>query len=65
MNVKTYKTERGANTFTRRLKAKWPHKLFRVSCGVSLDFRNNWYVEVLIDNVRGHPAWVGVGPLSR
>jgi len=63
--VKTYKTQRGAEAFARKLKARWPHKIFQLACTVGLDFRDKWYVEVLIDDVRGKPAWVAVGPLSR
>lgn len=63
--VKTYRTERGARNFMKRLKARWPDKLFQLTCDVGLDFRDKWYVEVLIDDVCGSPAWVAVGPLSR
>jgi hypothetical protein len=65
VQVKTYRTQRGAEAFARKLKDKWPHKLFQVSCSVTLDFRDHWYVEVLVDDVRGKPAWVGCGPLSK
>ncbi len=63
--LKTYRTERGARGFIKTLKARWPHKLFRTAVAVGLDLRDYWYVEVFVDDVRGKPAWVGVGPLSR
>lgn len=65
MKVKTYRTQRGAEAYARSLKERWPHKLFQVTCGVGLDFRDKWYVEVLLDDVRGYPAWVAVGPMAR
>lgn len=65
ITVKTYKTERGARAYMKRLHARWPHKMFQLACSVGMDFRDRWYVEVFIDDVRGHPAWVAVGPMSR
>ena len=64
MKVKTYKTERGAEAFAKRIRDKYPEKLVQVATMISLDFHTIWYVEVLIDNVRGNPAWVAVGPFS-
>lgn len=63
MRVKTFKTQRGASDFLTKVKARWPHKLFRVSCEVGIDFRDRWCVEVMFE-VDDGAVWVGVGPMT-
>lgn len=64
MKVKTYKTQAGAQRFLARLKARWPAKLFQIGCGVGLDFRNHFYVEVFAERPGKSPVWIGVGPMT-
>lgn len=64
MKVKTYATQRGAEGFAKRLRARWPGRIFQVACGVSLDFRDNWFVEVLQEDATG-ARWIGVGSMSK
>lgn len=62
MQVKTFKTKRGAEGFKRTLLDRWPDKLFQIESRIGLDFRNEWFVSVFIDGDK--PLWVGVGPLT-
>lgn len=64
MQVKRYLTQRGAMKFMATLKARYPHKLFRVVYEVGLDFRTRYHVETVFENGEG-VVWVACGSWHR
>ncbi len=60
MQVKMYRSERGAKAFQARVQAIWPGCATQVCCTCGLDFRNQWYVEI---EQAGH--WYPLGPIKR
>lgn len=61
MRIKTFKTERGAEKFARRVRALHPQNLYKIaSCIDAGTFRTEFYVLALI-----HDVWYPVGPLTK
>jgi hypothetical protein len=63
MQIKTFRTERGAKAFEQRVKALWANLETQICCSVGLDFRDHWFVECKHPSKYG--KWIGVGPISR
>lgn len=65
MQVKTFKTERGARMFKARIHLTHPGHILRVSTEWGWDFRPRYRVEVYVESAGPEGAWIGVGSFKR